>query len=375
MKSFSLVLLLLSLIFFPIKVFAEPEIYFVAVPDGGIQPQVAVDSRGTVHLIYFKGDPLHGDLYYVTKAPRANGKFSNPIRINSIEQSVVCKGTIRGGQLALGKNDSVCVTWNSSEKAPDYKHYVGFSKYDSSKNSFAPQRMLGLKDIEMDGGDTIAADASGNIFMFWHASKVNEEEAQGRIYMTKSTDFGKNFSAPQAIDLPTRGACGCCSMKDMTNNRGSIYVLYLAADKNTARDTVLLSSKGYGKIFHSQILKSWELDACPMTMFALSSVSNAVYAGWESGGNSNFAVLGSSLPTPITSKASAKYPTIAVNKNSDILLAWTEGSAWQKGGISHYQIFDSKLKPLCPPKGEHGLKPWSFSSVAAEPSGNFILFY
>jgi hypothetical protein len=35
------------------------------VPDGGIQPQVAVDTKGVVHMLYYKGDPGHGDIFYV----------------------------------------------------------------------------------------------------------------------------------------------------------------------------------------------------------------------------------------------------------------------------------------------------------------------
>ena len=31
------------------------------VPDGGIQPQVAVDAVGTVHMVYYRGDPAAGE--------------------------------------------------------------------------------------------------------------------------------------------------------------------------------------------------------------------------------------------------------------------------------------------------------------------------
>src|SRR5262249_43885903 len=37
-------------------------------PDGGIQPQAVVDAKGTLHLIYFKGDKAEaGDLFYVRR--------------------------------------------------------------------------------------------------------------------------------------------------------------------------------------------------------------------------------------------------------------------------------------------------------------------
>src|SRR4051794_26075499 len=35
------------------------------VPDKGIQPQVAVDGKGMIHLIYFKGEAGGGDIFYV----------------------------------------------------------------------------------------------------------------------------------------------------------------------------------------------------------------------------------------------------------------------------------------------------------------------
>jgi len=35
-------------------------------PDGGIQPQAAVDSRGMVHLIYFKGEADGGNVFMFT---------------------------------------------------------------------------------------------------------------------------------------------------------------------------------------------------------------------------------------------------------------------------------------------------------------------
>ena len=41
-----------------------PHVELRRVPEGGIQPQTAVGQDGTVHLVYFKGDPSEGDLFY-----------------------------------------------------------------------------------------------------------------------------------------------------------------------------------------------------------------------------------------------------------------------------------------------------------------------
>src|SRR5687767_13514879 len=70
------------------------------VPDGGIQPQAAVDARGNVHVIYFRGDPAKGDVFYVRSAD-GGATFSPPIRVNSEDGSAIAIGTIRGPRLAV----------------------------------------------------------------------------------------------------------------------------------------------------------------------------------------------------------------------------------------------------------------------------------
>src|SRR5437773_2688731 len=93
----------------------QGRVAMLRVPQGGIQPQAAVDERGTVHLVYFLGDPRNGNLVYVRSA---NGsKFSEPIPVNSRPASAIAIGNIRGAHLAVGKNGRVHVAWNGSGKA------------------------------------------------------------------------------------------------------------------------------------------------------------------------------------------------------------------------------------------------------------------
>ncbi len=57
-----------------------PRVELKRVPEGGIQPQTAVGHDGTVHLVYFKGDPSEGDLVYA----RSKDGVTFPIRSASI---------------------------------------------------------------------------------------------------------------------------------------------------------------------------------------------------------------------------------------------------------------------------------------------------
>ena len=88
-------------------------IRFVRVPQGGIQPQAVIDSRGFMHLVYFSGDPKQGDVFYVHSSDNG-ATFSTPLRVNSQPGSAIALGTIRGAQIAVGRNGRVHVAWNGS---------------------------------------------------------------------------------------------------------------------------------------------------------------------------------------------------------------------------------------------------------------------
>ena len=71
------------------------------VPNGGIQPLAALVDRGTLHLVYYVGDPHHGDLLYA-RSSDGGASFSPALPVNE-NRSAIAVGTIRGAQLALGK--------------------------------------------------------------------------------------------------------------------------------------------------------------------------------------------------------------------------------------------------------------------------------
>src|SRR5579863_1668433 len=105
---------------------SQGSVRLLRVPQGGIQPQAATGDRGTLHLIYFAGDPKNGDIFYVTSRD-GGASFSQPLRVNSQPGSAIALGTIRGAQVALGRRGRIHVAWNGSQMAepkgpmnPDY---------------------------------------------------------------------------------------------------------------------------------------------------------------------------------------------------------------------------------------------------------------
>src|SRR5215218_4810636 len=165
-------------------------------PDAGLQPQATVDGAGTTHLIYFKGEPAAGDLFY---ARRASGtkEFSSPLRLNTGPGSAMAIGTIRGGQLAVGSG-SVHIAWNGH--APKGGSYMDapmlYTRFNDAGTAFERERNLVTFARGLDGGGSVTADNRGNVYAFWHVPKPGNTngEAGRAVYVALSHDNGKTFS-------------------------------------------------------------------------------------------------------------------------------------------------------------------------------------
>jgi hypothetical protein len=337
-------------------------------------------------MIYFKGDPNAGDIEYVTRPPGSE-KFSNPIPVNSQPRSASAAGTVHGAQMALGRNGRVYVAWFASSKADD-SHGAGgqatvlFSRLDDTGTAFEPQRSTVQSPKGIDwGGLSVAADRDGNVYVFWHGAGTRPGDAQGRVYLARSTDDGRTFAREVPISEASLGACACCGMRSLVDRRGTLFVLYRAAGKDVHRDMTLLVSGDRGRTFRSRVVDSWLLNACPVSAASLSEENGRVLAAWETAGDVHFDEIESAplrlSPTrhPRGEARNRRYPAVSANERSWVLLAWTEGTGWMKGGSLAWQLFDPAGRPAGPEGRVSGVPVWDLPSVFTDPQGNFAIAY
>lgn len=370
---------------------AEDLVAIRRVPDGGIQPEAVRDTSGTLHLVYYGGDPSAGDLFYV-RSSDDGATFSAPIRVNSQPGSAIARGTIRGGQLAVGPNGRVHVVWNGSGKALpkglsdpstglDGAQFL-YARLNDAGTAFEPQRGLMQRSLTLDGGGSIAADGNGNVYAVWHGNEArtgNDGEGRRRVWIARSSNAGRTFDAETPAWNEPTGACACCGMRALSTG-GSLYVLYRSATASINRDIFALVSSDGAKTFAGSRVHEWDINACPMTSMSLTAAKSGVAAAWETEGLVYFGMLdargnvGSRIAPPGEVKG-RKHPRLATNANGQTLLVWTEGTSYTKGGSLAWQLFDGAQRPSNPAGRMAGVPAFSFVAVAPRRDGGFTLLY
>jgi hypothetical protein len=355
-------------------------------PNEGIQPQGAVDGSGVVHLIYFKGKPLGGDLYYLRKEPGRDG-FTKPLRVNTQPGSAIAIGTIRGGHLAVGKNGRVHVAWMGGEGAGRVKVSdkeavpMLYTHLNDAGTAFEPERNLITWAAGLDGGGSVAADGEGNVYVAWHASRGGQEagEAGRAVFVARSDDEGKTFRREEQANPKPTGACGCCGMRAFADTDGTLYLAYRAANE-ISRDMTLLISRDRGASFKITTLNRWTTKACPMSSSAFAPGRQGALVATESENQvfySRIDPVALTVSEAVTADGTEKrkHPVVANNIAGEVLLAWTEGTAWGKGGTLAWQVFDSSGKPTSARGRTDGLPVWSLPTAFANRDGGFLIVY
>ena len=362
------------------------------VPDDGIQPQVAVDEKGVVHLIYLKGDPAKSDIFYV-RSPNGGAKWSDPVKVNTGPGSAVAIGTVRGAHLAVGKGGRVHVAWmgakDAEPTAPGGKAPMLYTRStDDGKGGvrFEPQRNVITEKVGLDGGGSVAADVRGNVFVTWHAPehKGNHDESDRRVWVAASSDEGKTFAAERPFSPEPTGVCGCCGMRAFASD-GRLLALYRSATQAVNRDIYLLQgdagAAGAEKAqAQSTKVAPMKSAVCVMSTADFARGEKVVAAAYEGPDAVGYLLIdpqtGTSRHGRAVSKKGAKHPAVAINSRGEVLLAWAEGTGWNKGGAVAWQVTArADDPPRFSGRGREPLPVWSRPAAFARPDGSFVVLY
>ena len=361
------------------------------VPEAGLQPQVVRGADGLLHLVYFRGPAAGGDLLYVSS--RDDGQtFSAPLRVNSRPGSAIASGTIRGAQIAMGPDGRVHVAWNGSDSAlpRSLTHPktgragapMLYARSNPRRTAFEPQRNLMTRTYGLDGGGSLGVHRR-EVFVVWHANPVGESdsEAARRVWLARSSDAGATFTAEQAAWSEPTGACGCCGMQLYAAVDGRLHLLFRSAQAQINRDIYLLTSADRGRTFTGARLHEWDINACPMTSMSIAARGAQLFGAWETDGQvffgdvTNGAAIEPRAPAGNVAGSQRKHPRLSFSKDGAMLLVWSEGAGWNRGGSLAWQAYDAAGKPMGGPGPGAAVPTWSFGAPTPRADGGFTVFY
>jgi hypothetical protein len=74
-------------------------------------------------------------------------------------------------------------------------------------------------------------------------------------------------------------------------------------------------------------------------------------------------------------RAKGKHPVAVGNGQGEILLVWTEGTGWQKGGGVAWQLYDRAGNETSEKGRADGVPVWSLATAFAKSDGTFMVIY
>lgn len=365
----------------------ETAVSVLRIPGGGVQPRALAGPGGEIHLVYLSGEPRGADVMYA-RLPAGAVEFEPPIRVGP-PGSGVAIGTIRGPRAALDAHGTIHIAWNGSERmrgpgaaGPHPSDPMLYARSTDGGRTFEPPRNLMTATWELDGGGSVAASGD-SVQVVWHGAYkegVSGDASRG-VFIARSKDGGRTFGAEERIAQAGTGACGCCSLAAATDARGRLNILYRQAAENTERGLRLLVGAADGGTFWATPVDDWRTSTCPMTSSGTALGGGRFVLAWETQGQvwigevdqASGAMAGrAAAPGP---GGQRKHPSLAVADDGRILLAWAEGTGWERGGTVGWQVFDASLSPA---RDQSGTAPdlpvWGFPAVVEGRDGFLIIY-
>lgn len=301
MKSFGLTLILilaLGVINVPAAI--------ANVPISGQQPNLAVDSKGTVRMVYGAGEKI----YCATSTDNGN-TFSKPVLVATLPGMHL--GHSRGPQIASSARFSMITAMDKEGNIATYKlnHTKGTWTKTGTLNDVpgsAPEGLMAL-----------TADKENKFYATWLDVRLADKN---NIFFSsfdaKLQNWTKNTLVYQS---PDEHVCECCKPNIAFN--GNKLVISFRNWLLGSRDIYYTSSSNKGKTFTKPVKSgngTWKLDGCPMDGGGLSiSDKGLISTAWQRNGDIYYWTENQ------TEKKVATGRGVTMIQNSDSpIIAWQE---------------------------------------------------
>ena len=225
-------------------------------PQGPQQPQVAVDAKGGIHVVYGIGNQAR------YRCSNDRGKtFTEPVDLPTTPNMSL--GMRRGPRIAaLGTSLCVSVIGGKQGKGRD-GDLLAMRSVDGGKTWTGPVQVNDQADSAREGLHAMSSGPNDELCCVWLDLRNGSTEVMASI----STDGGRKWTKNVLVYKWSDGSvCECCHPSVAFDSRGRILVLWRNS-VGGARDMYVASSSDAGRTFGKAAKLgsgSWPLDACPM---------------------------------------------------------------------------------------------------------------
>jgi len=124
----------------------------------------------------------------------------------------------------------------------------------------------------------------------------------------------------------------------------------------------------------------WELESCPMSTFAMAETASGLVAAWETAQQIYSTTLDPrtgkvGVIAAVPGSGTRKHPSIAVNHAGQQLLAWTEGTGWNRGGTLAWRVTDANGAELSSSATAGAVPVWGLVSAVSLSDGSFLVLH
>ncbi|MEO7800705.1 MAG: sialidase family protein [Ginsengibacter sp.] len=214
----------------------------------GQMPNVAVDKKTKIHLVYGSGDSL----LYSMSLNKGN-TFSSPETI-AILPGLYSFAT-RGPQITITNNGVLVTAATSSGNI--------FSFYKADNKKWLPSGKVNDRDTIAKEGLMSLSSEGDNAFAVWLDLR---DDRHNKLFGAKSNDGGRSWSKNMMVyTSPDSTICECCKPSVAVKDH-KVYIMFRNWLKGN-RDLYLIQSANDGQTFgEAQKLgkASWQLNGCPM---------------------------------------------------------------------------------------------------------------
>jgi hypothetical protein len=277
------------------------------------QPQAAVATDGTVHLIYGSGDAV-----FHCRSTDAGATFTKPQEAFRVTNMSL--GMRRGPRISVAGNAVVVTAVGGMQGKGRDGDVLAWRSADSGATWQGPVRVNDAADSAREGLHGMASGPDGTVWATW----LDLREKRSEVYASKSTDGGETWQANVRVyRSPDGNVCECCHPSILVSD-DAVHVMFRNSLAGN-RDMYVATSVDDGKTFATAKKVgqgSWKLNACPMdggmlaagpkgSLITVWRRNGEIYSAASTGGREQLLGRG-------------EQPWIASSSNGPVIV-WTTG--------------------------------------------------